>query len=154
MNSRRNAIAAEKEPGLDLSSLIDVSFLLLIYFLVTMTLQVPDADLTLTMPGPPDGKTKFEMISEPPVIEIAADGQIFYSDEAVESAGTTHHLPVLKDRLSDYLKVWSLAPTDERPEVFVKADDSARGQRFIDVLNCLAEVGISNVAVARDEWSN
>ena len=41
----------EEEPVLDISPLIDVAFLLLIYFLVTTTLQKSEADLSLVLPG-------------------------------------------------------------------------------------------------------
>ena len=39
-----------EEPALDMSSLIDVSFLLLIYFLVTSTLEPRESDLSMEMP--------------------------------------------------------------------------------------------------------
>ncbi len=97
-NESKAAIATEQEPGLDLSSLIDVSFLLLIYFLVTMTLRVPDADLAMTLPGKKLGEPTIDFIDEPPVIGIQADGQITYSDELVESGNTSRHLPVPQSR--------------------------------------------------------
>ncbi|QQL43946.1 biopolymer transporter ExbD [Sulfuriroseicoccus oceanibius] len=44
-------LATAQEPGLDISSLIDVSFLLLIYFLVTTTLKPKEVDLGFRLPG-------------------------------------------------------------------------------------------------------
>ena len=41
----------DDEPGLDISSLIDVCFLLLIYFLVTTTIQPREQDLRMSLPA-------------------------------------------------------------------------------------------------------
>ena len=42
---------SDEDPELDISSLIDVSFLLLIYFIVTSTLQKRETDLGITLPS-------------------------------------------------------------------------------------------------------
>ena len=39
-----------KDPELDISSLVDVAFLLLIYFLVTSTLKKDETDLSIILP--------------------------------------------------------------------------------------------------------
>ena len=54
---------------------------------------------------------------------------------------------MLLDRLKTYAE--SAALTDSKPMVIIAADDAAKGQRFIDVLNALADeaVGISNVTI-------
>ena len=135
---------AEREPGLDLSSLIDVSFLLLIYFLVTSTLNTPDADLDMSLR--PDGPDLGPSIDKP-VIEIDSAGNVLYTKELIETDVTSGNLPELKDRLETYLAAWNVAPAGREPGIIVDADDSAKGQRFIDVLNCLAEVGITDVAM-------
>ena len=50
MSRHRRRPVEEAEPVLDMSSLIDVSFLLLIYFLVTSTLDPKEADLGMKLP--------------------------------------------------------------------------------------------------------
>ena len=48
---KRQQLEPEEEPALDISSLIDVCFLLLIYFLVTSTIKPRESDLGLQLPG-------------------------------------------------------------------------------------------------------
>lgn len=48
--SKKYEIEEMEEPSLDISSLIDVSFLLLIYFLVTSTLEPRESDLSMELP--------------------------------------------------------------------------------------------------------
>ena len=48
---KRRAKEAASEPELDISSLIDVCFLLLIYFLVTSTITPREQDLGMSLPA-------------------------------------------------------------------------------------------------------
>ncbi len=50
MRRKRNVHVNDDEPALDISSLIDVCFLLLIYFIVTSTMQPREQDLPMTLP--------------------------------------------------------------------------------------------------------
>ena len=42
-----------EEDTVDLTPMIDVTFLLLIYFMVTTMLKQPEAELSITLPGKP-----------------------------------------------------------------------------------------------------
>ncbi|MFT5409512.1 MAG: biopolymer transport protein ExbD, partial [Verrucomicrobiales bacterium] len=75
----------DEDPELDISSLIDVSFLLLIYFIVTSTLQKRETDLSITLPStvPTDSTDPVD----PLAIKIAMDGTITVDDIVLEEAG-------------------------------------------------------------------
>lgn len=129
-----------------MSSLIDVSFLLLIYFLVTSTLDPKEADLGMTMPtNNSDGSSEVEI--DQMTVEVNSSGHIVLNDEVLDTDPATREVPMLLDRLKTYAE--SAALTDSKPMVIIAADDAAKGQRFIDVLNALADeaVGISNVTI-------
>ncbi|MBG7607508.1 MAG: biopolymer transporter ExbD [Verrucomicrobia bacterium] len=49
---KKSHFESDTEPQLDISSLIDVCFLLLIYFLVTCTIQPREQDLLMALPTP------------------------------------------------------------------------------------------------------
>lgn len=144
--TQAQSIASEIEPKLDLSSLVDVSFLLLIFFLVTSTLRTPDADLRVKLGHPEPGFQT--VVFERPLIEIDAGGNIYLTDELLETETDSRKLPVLRDRLKSFVETFQMVETGHDPSVIVSADNSAKGQRFIDVLNCLAHFGISDVAIA------
>ena len=129
-----------------MSSLIDVSFLLLIYFLVTSTLDPKEADLGMTMPtSNSDGSAEVEI--DQMTVEVNSSGHIVLNDEVLDTDPATREVPMLLDRLKTYAE--SARLTDSKPMVIIAADDAAKGQRFIDVLNALADegVGISNVTI-------
>lgn len=138
--ARHKHYEAEKEAKstLDVSSLIDVTFLLLLYFLVTCVVRVEETDLALELPR---RGTAAPTPMLPLLIRVDAAGQISVGDTAhghqlADSDPENRALPLL----SRFVEMWSAAnrgPGDQ-PLVQVWADDGARQQRVIDVLNVLA----------------
>lgn len=137
-------IPEEVEPGLDMSSMIDVSFLLLIYFLVTSTLDPKEADLGMTLPTT-DSTAASEVEIDQMTIEVNAAGTIVVDDKTLDDDVNNRTLPMLDDKLKQYKEAADL--TGSQPVVVVAADDESVGQRFIDVLNALAKVKIRNVTI-------
>ncbi len=134
----------EEEPGLDMSSLIDVSFLLLIYFLVTSTLDPKEADLGMTLPTT-DPSSSADVEVDQMTIVVNGEGAIVVNDETLDADVGERNLPQLMDRLEQYKSAADL--TNSQPIVVIAADDSSKSQRFVDVLNALASVGIKNVTI-------
>lgn len=137
----------ETEPQLDISSLIDVCFLLLIYFIVTSTIAPREQDLGLGLPGgiPPVNQ-------QPPIppmaVRINDQGAVIAGlgdDERVlDSDVNQRDLPLLVSQLLLY-KDAALSATDI-PSVQLQVDENVRQQRVIDVLNAFAAAGINMVA--------
>lgn len=136
----------EEEPELDISPLIDVAFLLLIYFLVTTTLQKSEADLSLTLPGVDSPDTE-EVKIDQMLVEIDPSGAVIVNDEIADSDPEDRDLPNLTDRLSRYAASCQVANTE--PQIIIGCADEAKGQRFIDVLNVCAKANIKNVSLAQ-----
>ena len=146
MISRRTR--KEKDPGLDVSSLIDVSFLLLIYFLVTSTLDPREADLGITMPTEHSKSSTPKNVIDHMTIEVNSFGHIVVNEEVLDTDSGTRETPLLLDRLRTYVKTAEL--TQSEPIVIIAADDASKGQRFVDVLNALTDhkVAIENVTIS------
>ena len=137
-------IPKEEEPGLDMSSMIDVSFLLLIYFLVTQTLDPKEADLGMTLPTT-DSSSASEVEIDQMTIAVNAAGTIVVDEQTLDEDVNSRTLPLLDEKLKQYKDAADL--TGSQPVVVVAADDESLGQRFIDVLNALAKVKIHNVTI-------
>lgn len=143
MSRRKQGVAYEEdEPELDISSLIDVCFLLLIYFLVTTTIQPREADLPLTLPSAAPSDTPPDI--EPMLIAVNDTGGIVVNkteplDEAAQ--GKTRKLPQLIERLQIYKELAKASGTE--PLVQISVSGESPQQSVIDVLNCLAGLGIN-----------
>ena len=144
MSRRRRRAPAEEEPGLDMSSLIDVSFLLLIYFLVTSTLDPKEADLGMKLPTTETTASNPVEIDQM-TIEVNSEGHIIVDKEVLDTDQEDRKVPLLAEKINEYAQAAEL--TNSQPIVVVSADDAAKGQRFVDVLNALASAGIENVTI-------
>lgn len=137
---------ALESPAIDISSMIDVCFLLLIYFLVTSTITPRESDLGMKLPGPyPVATAQTEI--DPLFIRIEASGEILTGIDpgrrSMDSDNSVRDLPLLAGELNLYASAARAA--NSAPLVQIHADDHATQQRVVDVLNALAGAGISSV---------
>jgi biopolymer transport protein ExbD len=75
----------ESDPELDISSLVDVAFLLLIYFLVTSTLRPDETDLSIVLPSQVPNENPLDI--DPIAIVIGPDGSVTYNEEVIPISG-------------------------------------------------------------------
>lgn len=138
-------------PGLDISSLIDVCFLLLIYFLVATTIQKSEQDLPLTLPTPPEVELNRPDL-EPLLIKVDARGVIYAGPDlhaqVMDADETSRELPLLRGWLRTYAE--STRAYGKEPAVIISLDQDVRQQRAMDVLNVLAGEKIRMVTLAGD----
>ncbi len=143
---KKQQVAPEPDPALDISSLIDVCFLLLIYFIVTSTIQPREQDLSLALPGMSTNQAEQPDI-EPFLISVDATGAVSTGLGAEQVTLDTdmgiRELPLLKAQLELYAS--GVKAANQQPLVQIYANGEATQQRVIDVLNALAGVGISAV---------
>lgn len=127
-----------EEPALDISSLIDVSFLLLIYFLVSSSLEPRESDLTMELPTDTGRASNIQI--DPLKIRLTVAGQISIADQLMADD------QAMEAELDRYKQLTDA--TNKKPLVIVSADDEAKQQRFIDLMNALARVGITTVTLS------
>ena len=137
-----------EEPELDIASLIDVSFLLLIYFIVTSTLQPREGELVSKFPAVnPDPQT--DVVVDNLQLTLLEDGTILGGTaggkEELAPAGNNRNVPGLVKKLTEYKAI--MTATGHTPLVIVTAEDKAKNQRFVDILNALQAVGIKNITM-------
>ena len=129
---------------MDVSPLIDVAFLLLIYFLVTASLLKQEADLGLALPG-------LTSLNNSPVdvdqmmIKIGADSTVEVNDEVIETNPDSRKLPRLTDRLTRYAASAKIAKSEAM--VVINCHNDAKEQRFVDVLNDCTAAGLKNISL-------
>lgn len=142
---RKQSAIEEADPALDISSLIDVCFLLLIYFLVTSTITPRETDLGMALPAQTQSDKQPEIA--PLFIKVDLAGAISVgTGNAVQTLDTdvsVRELPMLKGHLDIYASAARSANTTPLVQIYV--DGGTTQQRVIDVLNALAGAGISSV---------
>jgi biopolymer transport protein ExbD len=138
------SVPEDKDPDLDCAALIDMTFLLLIYFICTCSLITPEADLGIRLPGMVAQATAVDMPDEQ-IVEIRKSGNVFLNSREFDTP-TSQALPSLMATLLRY-KAASDAAKNEAM-VTIWAEDDTPHQRVIDVLNACATAKIKNVSFA------
>lgn len=137
-------VPADEEPELSISPLIDMTFLLLIYFICTCTLVKPEADLGIRLPGMVAQSTTVDMPDEQ-IIEIRQNGQVFLNDKEYDNA-SSQELPELLAVLIRYRL--SSEASGNKALITIWAEDETIHQRVIDVMNACAGAKIKDVSFA------
>ena len=142
---RRAEALDEDEPELNISSLIDICFLLLIYFLVTTTIKKRERDLQMALPSAAPSDVQPEI--QPMFIRIDANGTIYINSgpaqEILDTDASSHEVPQLSQRLEMYAA--GAKAGDSQPLVQLYVEGDAKQQRVVDVLNALAREQIDKV---------
>ena len=131
----------QEDPDINVSALIDMVFLMLVYFMATATLIRSEADLGIRLPGMLAQAESVDLTDEQ-IVEVRETGQVFLNGQQFDSAESAQ-LPQLVALLTRY-RMSSQAARSE-PMITITAEDQAKHQRTIDVMNACAEAGIKNV---------
>jgi len=129
-------------PELDMAPLIDMTFLLLIYFICTCTLIMPEADLGIRLPGMVAQAVSVDMPDEQ-MIEVRENGEVLLNDRVFDSADSAD-LPELVATLTRYRL--STAAAGGKALITIMADDDVPHQRVIDVMNACAAAKLKDVS--------
>lgn len=142
---RRSEPLEDDEPDLNISSLIDICFLLLIYFLVTTTIKKKEQDLQLALPS--NQPTTEQPDIQPMFIRIDRSGGIYLNtgpaQEVLDTDAGSREVPMLEQRLKMYADV--VRSSKQQPVVQLYVEGDAKHQRVVDVLNVLAKNQIDKV---------
>jgi len=142
LNNNPNAGAGKVE--LQIAPLIDVVFLLLIYFMVTASLIKKEADISFVLPAnvPQD-----EMADIPVevIIEIDSDGTVILEGMLFSSADT-----VLQD-LAGQIRVLKQVAASQNSPFFVNLlpHRNATHNRVVDVMDACAAADVSSLTFSK-----
>ncbi len=144
VSSERRASMRLDEPRMSVAPLIDVCFLLLVYFMVTTTIKPAERDVSMEIPSP--GVRAVPVTPLSVMIHVGADGAIVVNPgphELMMSLDREERsLPLLEDHLTTLM-----VGVRELPPLLVRADDGAEHQRVVDVMNVLQKIGWARVGL-------
>jgi biopolymer transport protein ExbD len=132
MNFKRDSSGDENEPALNVTPLMDVMFLLVIFFAVSTTFRVyPGISINLPSAGSEQIKEEDKSIT----VVLTDEGDIFLEGKKV-SLG--HMSKVLQERLT----------TNPALMFVLQADEQARHGKVVGLMDAAKQAGISRLAIA------
>ena len=141
------------EDTVDLTPMIDVTFLLLIYFMVTTMLKQPEAELSIQLPGEPQNSDVKPM--DMAKVRIGDEGEVYMNESEIED-GEDLEMPDLVDSLRNLKNIRDQMIAGGRPKeeaelkVEIESSGIAEHQAAISVLNACSEAGVQKVTFAFD----
>ncbi len=133
--------------GFQIAPMIDVVFVIMLFFMVMAGAVRVEKELPSQLPGNAETQSATEMMDEM-VIAITESGDVSLNDEPMDTP-TSHELPALKSTL---IRLKQAADQSKTPVlVTVVSEQQAKYSRIVDVLNALAVAGISNVTFTVSE---
>jgi biopolymer transport protein ExbD len=125
----------QPEPAnMQLAPMIDIVFLLLIFFIVTWQFTRSETELSVSVPTAQEGADPQRQIGEI-VINILGDG-------AIRVDGTTLDLEQLLEKLAKIAKEYENQP------VRIRGDGGVKYQRIVEVIDTCQKAGIWNISFA------
>jgi biopolymer transport protein ExbD len=134
------------DPELNVAPLIDMVFLLLVYFMVTASLVKSEGDLSIRLPGAVAQTESVDMPDEQ-IIEITETGRVFLNGRSFDSVAS-HELPELYATLLAYNT--AAKNSKSKAMITIMADDRTKQQRVVDVMNACAAAGIKSVTFSAE----
>ena len=125
----------EGEFGLQIAPMLDVMFVLLMFFMVMAGQQVKEAELGVSVPGSGQPSTTAKT---PVTIRVAPDGVVTFNDTPVDSR-EDREMPRLRARLQALVEAFS------EQSVLIRPNDRAPYQRVVDVLNACGAERVKNL---------
>ncbi len=113
--------------------MLDILFVLLLFFMVSAGAQKHEAGLTTQLPGGSPGG------DVPVQVGIDEDGQVTVSGAPIDTP-TDGNLPQLVERLK------GIVAANGKQPIVVTPTRSTRQQRVVDVLNACAAAKVKNLA--------
>jgi biopolymer transport protein ExbD len=153
---RRRRSKKASSTQLNLTSMIDVIFLLLIYFVITATFTPDEGVITTKLPAQ-DGMSSIQLPKPPkrPLnIVVSTAGQYGYRvhiEGIPQSPADFTHLRRILSELQYAPKRSRSGPYPDDTPVMIKPDGTARWQHVVNAFNAAIGAQYSNVSFARVE---
>ena len=141
---RRLRKKPQDKPEIPIAPLIDAVFLLLIYFMVTSSLEKQEADISFELPGTVEQEEPVELPDEQ-IIEIREDGQIVVNEYNYDAPGAKRliQLQAMLTRLQE-----ASVANKTTTQVTIAPDQKTKHSIIIRVMDAVSAAGITGVNFA------
>jgi biopolymer transport protein ExbD len=131
----------EGEFGFQIAPMVDVVFVLMLFFMATTGDKVTEKELRIALPSGAAAGDTFQ-VKTPITIDISSDGMVFVNNTAMGNGASDRELVQLRELLKRSLE----GQTDPDPVIIRPAPDTKQ-ERVVDVLNaCAASKVVKNLS--------
>ncbi len=122
--------------GFQIAPMVDIVFVLLLFFMAAAGSQVSTKELSVNLPGEQQRQSRN---ITPIIIDIFPDGKVQMNNKVYDNLGSTE-LPELRAWLKDTINKFG-----DKDPVIIRPDPQTKHERIIDVLNSAAAAGVKSL---------
>jgi biopolymer transport protein ExbD len=138
MASNLASADADGDLGFQIAPMVDVVFVLMLFFMASAGLQVTEKELGINLPSGRVATGKDEPIT-PILVQIGSDGQVLINSQSFDTPESAD-LPATREQLKLLMSYGGKDP------VIIQPAPDVRQERVVQVLNAAAAAGVKNLS--------
>jgi biopolymer transport protein ExbD len=127
----------EGDFGFQIAPMVDVVFVLLLFFMACAGQNITEGFLTVNLPSSSKGEGSTKV---PIVIDIDSNGNVFVNGQAKGGNPNEREIPPLKEHLAAAMS------SDPEDPVIIRPASDTKHERLIDVLNACRQAKVKNLS--------
>jgi len=133
-------VSEDGDAGFQIAPMVDVVFVLLLFFMSSAGSQVIEKELNISLPSGRSASASGGVPSTPIIIDIMPDGRIQMNNRLYDSP-TSHELPELRTWLKE-----TIAKFGDKDPVILRPDPQTKHERVMEVLNAASASGVTKLS--------
>jgi biopolymer transport protein ExbD len=131
-------VSEDGDAGFQIAPMVDVVFVLLLFFMASAGSQVLEKELNINLPSGKSAQAGGPPLT-PIIIDIFPDGRVQMNNKVYDSP-TSKDLPELRAWLKETINKFG-----DKDPVILKPSPETKHERIMDVLNAAAAAGVKNL---------
>jgi len=133
-------VSEDGDVGFQIAPMVDVVFVLLLFFMSCAGQQVLEMELNISLPSGRSAGAASSVPSTPIIIDVMPDGKIQMNNKVYDNP-TSKELPELKAWLKE-----TIAKFGDKDPVIIRPDPQTKHERVMDVLNAASAAGVTKLS--------
>jgi len=134
-----NVASEDGDVGFQIAPMVDVVFVLMLFFMATVGAQIVQLELSINLPSGRSPAEASSVPTTPVMIDIGPDGSVVSNGQPMDSPDNPD-LPQLTASLTVLVEQFG-----GKDPVIIRPHPDAAHQRVIDVLNAAAKARVTNL---------
>ncbi len=133
-------VTEDGDVGFQIAPMVDVVFVLLLFFMASAGSQVLELELNISLPSGRTASAVGGVPTTPIIIDIMPDNQVQMNNKVYDSP-SSKELPELKTWLKE-----TIAKFGDKDPVIIRPDPQTKHDRVMDVLNAASAAGVTKLS--------
>ena len=133
-------VSEDGDPGFQIAPMVDVVFVLLLFFMASAGSQVIEKELNISLPSGRSASAAGGVPSTPIIIDILPDGKVQMNNKIYDSP-QSRELPELRTWLKE-----TITKFGDKDPVILRPDPMTKHERVMDVLNAASASGVTKLS--------